>query len=494
MTEREDKEDKKQKGGKKAERPSKPAAAKGSGAKARKVSRKATPQAPAAEPEPVPAADPARMQESEPPSSGLFPPMPTDDPVISNIPEDLEMTVNLSGDLFRLPGRDDLEGPTQTFLPDDMSRALDRIRAARENGSAAQTLDASGADAEDEGDLSVQGDDEQDGGVVDDAAETVALSGRDVAGRDMAGRDVADRAVARAHLKGLLEAIVFVADAPMKTGEIARAASAPVQEVRPLLGELRAEYSLRGVHLDEVAGGWLFRTAAVYAPFVRDVTGKKPVRLSRAQVETLAIVAYRQPITRPEVDEIRGVDCGPVLKLLLERDLVRILGKKDEPGRPILYGTTAEFLELFGLKSLKDLPTLKEFTDLSDDSRRVYEDETGEGVEDAYLRREAEGEAGEPAPGEPPAVTDDAAAHDDAVKPAPGGEETTDDDAVKPAPGGEETTDDDAVKPAPGGEETTDDDEFPEDYDDDDFEDDDDDDDADDDDDDAEEKEEDSGY
>jgi len=102
------------------------------------------------------------------------------------------------------------------------------------------------------------------------------------------------------------------------------------------------------------------------------------VRLTRAQVETLAIAAYRQPITRPEVDDIRGVDSGATLKLLLERDLVRILGKKDEPGRPILYGTTTQFLEFFGLKSLKDLPTLKEFTELSDESRRVAEAELGD--------------------------------------------------------------------------------------------------------------------
>jgi segregation and condensation protein B len=130
--------------------------------------------------------------------------------------------------------------------------------------------------------------------------------------------------------------------------------------------------------LEEVAGGWLFRTSAQYAPFVRDLTNERPVRLTRAQVETLAIAAYRQPITRPEIDDIRGVDSGATLKLLLERDLVRILGKKDEPGRPLLYGTTTHFLEFFGLKSLKDLPTLREFTELNDESRRVAEAELGE--------------------------------------------------------------------------------------------------------------------
>ena len=116
------------------------------------------------------------------------------------------------------------------------------------------------------------------------------------------------------------------------------------------------------------------------------------MRLTRAQVETLAIIAYRQPITRPEVDDVRGVDSGPVLKLLLERDLVRILGKRDEPGRPLIYGTTSHFLEFFGLKSLKDLPTLREFTELSDESRADFEDELGETPEDA-AQRAAEAEA-----------------------------------------------------------------------------------------------------
>jgi segregation and condensation protein B len=190
--------------------------------------------------------------------------------------------------------------------------------------------------------------------------------------------------VARAHLKGLLEALVFASDHPQKASDLAKAASSNIKEVRELLADLKAEYQPRGIQLDEVAGGWLFRTSPGYAPFVRDLTKQKPVRLSRAQLETLAILAYRQPVTRPEVDDIRGVDSGPVLKLLLERDLVRILGKKDEPGRPMIYGTTTAFLELFGLKSLKDLPTLREFTELNEDSLRVAERELGEVLDRAH--------------------------------------------------------------------------------------------------------------
>jgi segregation and condensation protein B len=198
----------------------------------------------------------------------------------------------------------------------------------------------------------------------------------------------------RKHLRGLLEALVFASDSPITPKELGKLASAPQKQVKELLAELQVDYATRGMHLDEVAGGWVFRTSPQYAPFVRDLTKQKPVRLTRAQVETLAIIAYRQPITRPEVDDVRGVDSGPVLKLLLERDLVRILGKRDEPGRPLIYGTTGHFLEFFGLKSLKDLPTLREFTELSDESREAFEDELGETPEDA-ARRAAEAEVAE---------------------------------------------------------------------------------------------------
>ena len=186
------------------------------------------------------------------------------------------------------------------------------------------------------------------------------------------------RELSRNHLRGLLEALVFVSDKPVTSGELARVASAPLKQVKEVMSELRQGYAHRGIELDEVAGGWLFRTNAQFAPFVRELTSERPVRLSRAQIETLAIVAYRQPVTRPEIDDIRGVDTGATLKILLERDLLRILGKKDEPGRPLLYGTTTQFLEFFGLKSLKELPTLREFTELSDESLRVAEAELSE--------------------------------------------------------------------------------------------------------------------
>ncbi len=186
------------------------------------------------------------------------------------------------------------------------------------------------------------------------------------------------RELSHTHLRGLLEALVFVSDKPVTSNELARVASAPLKQVKEVMGELKQGYAHRGIELDEVAGGWLFRTNVQFAPFVRELTSERPVRLSRAQIETLAIVAYRQPVTRPEIDDIRGVDSGATLKLLLERDLLRILGKKDEPGRPLLYGTTSQFLEFFGLKSLKELPTLREFTELSEESRQAAEAELSE--------------------------------------------------------------------------------------------------------------------
>ncbi len=237
--------------------------------------------------------------------------------------------------------------------------------------SSERAADAAGADD----DVATPGGEDGDAGAQGESTDAGA-SGED-------GEVEAARELTQVHLRGLLEALVFASDKPMKTGELARLASAPARQVKDVMGELRAEYLARGIVLDEIAGGWLFRTNAQYAPFVRELTGGRPVRLSRAQLETLAIAAYRQPITRPEIDEIRGVDSGATLKLLLERDLVRILGKKDEPGRPLLYGTTTHFLEFFNMKSLKDLPTLREFTELSDESLRVAEAELGDVLPEA---------------------------------------------------------------------------------------------------------------
>ncbi|MBK8256054.1 MAG: SMC-Scp complex subunit ScpB [Polyangiaceae bacterium] len=199
----------------------------------------------------------------------------------------------------------------------------------------------------------------------------------------------------RLHLRGVLEALIFASAEPQDPRELARLAKAELKLVKELLVELRDFYHDRGFRLDEVAGGYAFRTSPAFSPFVRELVAKKPVRMSRAQLETLAIVAYKQPITRPEIDDVRGVDSGPVLKSLLERGLVRILGKKEDVGRPMLYGTTGDFLAFFGLKALADLPTLREFTELTDESRRTYEREMGEDPPEAGESFSMGGLAGE---------------------------------------------------------------------------------------------------
>ncbi|PLY03438.1 MAG: SMC-Scp complex subunit ScpB [Desulfuromonas sp.] len=167
-------------------------------------------------------------------------------------------------------------------------------------------------------------------------------------------------------LKPLVEGIVFASEHPLKAEQVAEVIDGEVKEVRRLLNELVAEYADldRGFRLYAVADGYQFRTREEYAEALRRFNKSKPFRFSRAALETLSIIAYRQPITRGEIEYLRGVDSGGVLRTLLEKHLLRILGKKDIPGRPILYGTSREFLELFGLRDLTGLPTLKEFSEL----------------------------------------------------------------------------------------------------------------------------------
>lgn len=180
------------------------------------------------------------------------------------------------------------------------------------------------------------------------------------------------------HLNAALEALILVSDKPVPAVRLARLTRQDLGTVRRALAELERDYEERGIVLDEIAGGYQFRTSPRYAPFVRMLVQQKPTKLSRAQLEVLSIIAYRQPVTRPEIDDVRGVDSGSALKLLLERNLIKIIGKKDDAGRPMLYGTTTDFLELFGLKSLRELPTLREFTELTQESRDIFERRIGE--------------------------------------------------------------------------------------------------------------------
>lgn len=170
-------------------------------------------------------------------------------------------------------------------------------------------------------------------------------------------------------LPAIIESIVFTAETAISLDRLCEMLPEfGRDDIRATLAELVANHEERGggIQLVEVAGGWQFRTRPDFQEFVVRHIKTKTSRFSQSSLETLAIVAYRQPITRAEVEHLRGVDCGGVLKSLLEKRLVRILGKKDIPGRPLIYGTSKEFLEVFGLKDLKSLPTLKEIQALDD--------------------------------------------------------------------------------------------------------------------------------
>ncbi|MBE0500189.1 MAG: SMC-Scp complex subunit ScpB [Desulfuromonadales bacterium] len=168
-------------------------------------------------------------------------------------------------------------------------------------------------------------------------------------------------------LRKHVEALVFVSETPLKSERIAEILELKNSVVLHLLAELSSGYdqSGSGLELIEVAEGFQLRTRPESVGFIQQLIKTRPFRFSRAALETLAIVAYRQPVTRAEVEYLRGVDSGGVFKTLLEKQLIRILGKKDVPGRPLIYGTTREFLEFFGLRDLSALPTLKEFSELS---------------------------------------------------------------------------------------------------------------------------------
>lgn len=170
-------------------------------------------------------------------------------------------------------------------------------------------------------------------------------------------------------LKRVVEGLIFASDRPLTVPNLRQYLGNDVgrQEIQEALDLLVEDYSQRGIVLHDVAGGYQFRTHPSSSEWIQKLIAGRPVRLSRAQLDTLAIVAYRQPITRPEIDDIRGVDSASTVKVLLDRSMLRILGKKEEVGRPLLYGTSKEFLEFFNLAELRDLPTLREFHELNDE-------------------------------------------------------------------------------------------------------------------------------
>src|SRR6266576_1793407 len=172
----------------------------------------------------------------------------------------------------------------------------------------------------------------------------------------------------RDEIKSILESLLFVADGPQSVQRLAEVLDPVYKElIHELLHELRQDFEAqnRGIRLVEVAGGYQLRTPKANAEAVKKFLGGRPARMGKATLETLAIVAYRQPITKAEIEAIRGVDVDGVITTLLERNLIRAVARKDVPGRPFLYGTTPEFLQLFNLKDLSQLPTLKEMEEIS---------------------------------------------------------------------------------------------------------------------------------
>ena len=187
-------------------------------------------------------------------------------------------------------------------------------------------------------------------------------------------------------LKSVLESLIFVSDEPVPLDKLcAILEESNRDDIRKALSELQEDYGIpeRGIFLAEVARGWQFRTREENSDFVRRLVKTKASRFSQSALETLPIVAYRQAITRAEIEYYRGVDSGGVLKTLLEKKLVKILGKKDIPGRPLIYGTTREFLEIFSLRDLKSLPSLREIEELALEESFEQQEELPLGGNDA---------------------------------------------------------------------------------------------------------------
>ncbi len=168
-------------------------------------------------------------------------------------------------------------------------------------------------------------------------------------------------------LHSIIESLLFAADEPLTADKLKSILeTVDTREIRAALGCLQEEYNQRGggFGLFEVAGGWQLRSRPEYNEWIKRLLQPSPQRLSKAALETLALIAYRQPIIRADIEHIRGVDCGGVLRQLMERKLIRVLGRREIPGRPLIYATTRTFLELFDLRDLKDLPSPREIQEL----------------------------------------------------------------------------------------------------------------------------------
>lgn len=170
--------------------------------------------------------------------------------------------------------------------------------------------------------------------------------------------DQLDRMLLDGDLKRALECMLFVTPQPLSVQHVAKCLNIDELEVERAMHELRLDMADRGLQIVRVAGGYQMCTRPEYADYISALLKPVRTRLSRAALETVAIIAYRQPITQPEIDAVRGVNSEGVIKTLLERNLIRQVGRRESVGRPILYGTTEEFLNYFGLNDLSELPEL----------------------------------------------------------------------------------------------------------------------------------------
>jgi segregation and condensation protein B len=165
--------------------------------------------------------------------------------------------------------------------------------------------------------------------------------------------------------KSLLEALLFLSGEPVTVSSLKSVTDIDEPEIKRIMDDLISDYRSRdgGILITEIANGYQMVTNIRYAPWLRKLRGSRSSsKLSMPALEALAIVAYKQPIIKAEVEQIRGVNSDGIIKALLERRLIRILGRKEAPGKPLIYGTTKEFLQYFGLKDLTELPTLKDLT------------------------------------------------------------------------------------------------------------------------------------
>jgi len=203
-------------------------------------------------------------------------------------------------------------------------------------------------------------------------------------------------------LKLIIEALLFASDKPLTDRDIhAILPDVPLAGINSALRVLKYEYEAMGrsFGLKEIAGGYQLRSDSGYGPYILKMLQTSPNRLSRATMETLAIIAYKQPILRQEIERLRGVDVGGILRTLLEKNLIKIMGRKNLPGRPLIYGTSKKFLEVFDLKDIGSLPKLKEIKALGseeDETQTTIGEIASEEVIENETPQEEDAESGSP--------------------------------------------------------------------------------------------------